>query len=76
MQVPEMPEMQENFCGACVAGVTALVGAGAGANQSANNVDPEQEQKNNDILFWISIGVIVVSIIVAIYMLRSCDKCK
>lgn len=66
-------EKKEGFCGACVAGVAALLGAGT-AGVTAK--DRKSQKKIRNIIFWIGISVCVVSIIFALYFLMSCQTCK
>uniref|UniRef100_A0A6C0EKG6 Transmembrane protein n=1 Tax=viral metagenome TaxID=1070528 RepID=A0A6C0EKG6_9ZZZZ len=71
-----MPEeTKESFCGACVAGVAALVGAGTA---SATAQDRKKNKKKQKIIFWISVGVTILSILIAIYILfiRKCKECE
>lgn len=65
--------MREDFCGACVAGITALVGA-AGAGGSAKAKD----QNTKRIIFWIGMSVSLVSVLVIIYLLyfQKCEVCS
>jgi len=65
-------EIKEPFCSACVVGLAALAGMGtAGGSRTA------KDKKMKDMIFWIGVGVSVVSIIVLIYLLcfRKCDDC-
>jgi hypothetical protein len=64
-------EIKEPFCGACVAGITALAGAGASAGSSRVN------KKSKKIVFWIGITVTIISIIVMCYLLfiAKCKEC-
>jgi hypothetical protein len=66
-------EIKEPFCGACVAGVAAL--AGAGAVGGSNKVE---DKKTKDIVFWIGAGITLISIIILIYLLcfKKCKSCR
>lgn len=70
-----MNNIKEEFCGACIAGVAALVGAGA-AGSSAG--DRKKNKKKKNIIFWTGVTVTVISILVAIYFLciKKCDECE
>lgn len=64
--------MKEEFCGACLAGIGALVGAGtAGVSSGKRN------KKRNKIIFWVSIGVTILSIIIGLIFLfvKKCQSC-
>lgn len=65
-------ETKENFCGACVAGVAALVGSGTAVSTRKNG------KKTKKIIFWISVSVTVVSILIMVYLLfiKKCDACS
>jgi ABC-type proline/glycine betaine transport system permease subunit len=65
--------MREDFCGACVAGITALVGAGtAGGSVKA------KDQNTKRIIFWVGMSVSMISIIVIVYILyfQKCEVCS
>jgi hypothetical protein len=63
-------DIKEDFCGACVAGVGALVGAGtAGMSTKA-------QRKYKKTIFWIGIVITIISIIFLIYMLTNQKMCK
>lgn len=66
-------EVKEEFCGACVAGIAALAGAGtAGGSRVSKNKDTKK------IIFWIGVGVSLLSILILIYLLcfKKCDSCR
>ena len=67
-------DQREDFCGACVAGVAALVGAGAAGSTAG---DRKNNKKRKKIIFWIGISITIVSILVAIYFLfiKKCEEC-
>jgi uncharacterized membrane protein YvbJ len=65
-------EQKEEFCGACVAGLTALVGV-AGTSMGSKASKNKQTKK---IIFWVSVSVTVISILIAIYLLKTCKDCK
>jgi hypothetical protein len=69
----EDEEMKEPFCGACVAGVAAL--AGAGAAKSSDNLG--KTQKSRRLIFWISISITILSILYLVYQLMfgNCSEC-
>lgn len=70
-----MAEIKEDFCGACVAGVAALVGAGtAGVSKSGDHRKNKQKHK---IIFWVGVSITIISILVAIYFLwiKNCGEC-
>ena len=56
--------MKEDFCAPCVAGIAAMTGAGvAGGSRKKKTI------------FWISIAVTVISILLLIYFLLNCKDC-
>lgn len=64
--------VKEEFCGLCVAGITAL--AGVGTAGAGTRVD----KKKRKIFFIVGISVTVISILVILYLLRSgtCNSCS
>jgi hypothetical protein len=65
-------EIRESFCGACIAAPLAALGAGSAAAGSKGNF-----KKGKKILLWGGLGMVILSILVAIYFLyiKKCDKC-
>jgi ABC-type proline/glycine betaine transport system permease subunit len=65
-------EQKEEFCGACVAGITALVGAGTAGVTAGKN-----DRKRKQVIFKISIAVTIISILVMLYLLyvKKCQEC-
>ena len=70
-----MSETKESFCSACVSGITALIGAGSA---SLTAEDRKKNKKTRKIIFWISVIVTVISILLTIYFLfiRKCNTCQ
>ena len=67
--------VKEEFCGACVAGITALLGAGAVGTASAG--DRRKNKKRKAVIFWVGVSITVISILVALYILfvKKCNEC-
>lgn len=67
-----MSEQKEDFCVGCVAGVGALIGAGTAGASS------KRDRKYKKIIFWIAIGLTIISILVLIYILfiKKCNECS
>lgn len=65
-----MSEIKEEFCGACVAGVGALLGAGTTVASS------KTQKKYKKTIFWVGLIVTIISILILIYMLINKDSCK
>lgn len=65
-------EIKEPFCGACVAGISALTGAAAASGSSK-----AKNKKTKDIIFYAGAGVTLLSIIILIYLLfiKKCKSC-
>lgn len=68
--MPKKEDVKEEFCGACVAGVGALVGAGTAGMSS------KAQKKYKKPIFWIGISITIISIIVLLYMLSNKEVCK
>lgn len=66
---------KENFCGACVAGITALLGAGA--VRTASTGDRKKNKKRKAVIFWVGVAVTIISILIALYILfvKKCQEC-
>jgi hypothetical protein len=66
-----MVDQKENFCAGCVAGVAALVGAGTAG------VSSKRDRKYKKVVFWIAIGITIISILILIYILflKKCNQC-
>lgn len=63
--------MKEEFCGTCVAGLTAL----AGGISTASSTAIEDKEKKKWV-FWISLSITIISILVLIYLLYFKSDCK
>jgi hypothetical protein len=71
-------ENKEDFCLACLAAPMALFGAGS-AFASSSMSSKDKSKKKKQILFWMSIGTIIVSAILFIIWLiirKNCTSCK
>jgi len=65
-----MEEVKEEFCGACIAGITALAGAGTAVGSTKVN------KKVKKTVFWIGVVVSIISILILIYFLFiNCKDC-
>jgi hypothetical protein len=66
-------EIKEPFCGACAAGVTALIGAGTVGGSSAS-----KNKKTKKIIFGIGLFISIISIIILIYFIffKKCNECR
>lgn len=69
----EKKEIKEPFCGACVAGVAAI--AGAGATGTSTKIKDRKKQK---IIFWSGVIITIISILILIYILfiKKCGSCR
>ena len=72
----KIKDRRENFCPACLAVPLAFAGAGA-SSAGAKNSD-SSNSSNNKILFWGGIGVLVLSLMVAVYYkyYKDCEACN
>lgn len=70
----ENEEIKEGFCGACIAGVAAMAGAGASSYGTSSKGKHKQRKK---ILFWSGVLTVLVSAAVIIYYLyiKKCEEC-
>ena len=65
-----MSEIKEEFCGVCVAGLTALAGVGtAGASTKV-------DKKKKKVMFWVGISITIISILFILYMLNRKEGCS
>jgi hypothetical protein len=66
-------EVKEPFCAPCVAGIAALAGSGV-----AGGSTKVEDKKTKDTIFWIGVGVTIISIIILIYLLcfKKCKTCR
>lgn len=67
-----MPEIKEEFCGACLAVPLALAGAGAASVGAKGSY-----KKNRKALLWTGILTVIISILIMVYFvwIKKCDKC-
>lgn len=66
-------EVKEEYCGACIAGVAALAGVGTA---TVNNSTTKNRQTKK-IIFYTSITVSIISIIILIYLImKKCKECE
>jgi uncharacterized membrane protein len=69
------PKIKEEFCGACVAGIGALVGVSTSVGSTIG--DRKRNKRIRKILFIVGIVIGFLSIIAGIYALtRKCNTCK
>ena len=64
-------DTKEDFCGACLAVPLAMAGVGTAASSSN-----KKNKTIKKIIFWVGIIISVISIVVAIWFLMSCEDCK
>jgi uncharacterized membrane protein YvbJ len=69
-----MTEEKEEFCVACVSGIAALMGAGTATSTAT---DRKKNKKTRAIIFWVSIVLTIISILVSLYFLciKKCSEC-
>ena len=65
-------EFKEEFCAPCAMAVPTLLGAGgiAGSSTTGGN------RKMKTIIFWSSIGVTILSVIIYIWLKNRCSTCR
>lgn len=71
----ENSDTKEEFCGACLAIPLALAGAGV-AGAGAKNNKKGKYKKMKKYMLWGGLTITVISVILAIYYLKSCKKCS
>ena len=66
-------ETKEDFCGACAAGLTALIGGGISGSSTA-----VKNKKTKKKIFIIGLVIAIISILVLLYLLlfKKCENCK
>jgi hypothetical protein len=69
-------ELREDFCGACLAAPIAIAGSGVILYNSKNNNSRKTYKLQKKISIWVGVIMIVISLAIACYYLKSCDKCK
>lgn len=67
-------DIKEDFCGACVSVIPALIGAGGIAGSSSGMRGAYNSTKK--IVFIASIVLIIISIIIFIYYKNTCKDCR
>ena len=67
-------DIKEDFCGACVSVVPALIGAGGIVGSSSGIGGVYNSTKK--IVFIVSIVLIIISIIIFIYYKNNCKSCR
>lgn len=67
-------DVKEEFCGACIAGVAALAGAGASSYGAGTK---GKHKKKKKILFWSGVATVVISLALIYYFLyiKKCKEC-
>ena len=61
-------DIKENFCGACVAVPAAMIGSTVGVSST--------KKRSNKTFICVCIFVTIISIILAIYYLKTCNNCR
>lgn len=66
-------DIKEEFCGACIAGLTALAGAGTAGFGST-----KKDRKKKKVIFWTGVTITIASIIIMFYILKvkKCQACS
>jgi hypothetical protein len=68
-------EVREDFCGACLAAPIAMVGSGVIFYNSKNS-SRKNYKLQKKISIWVGVIMIIISLAIACYYLKTCDKCK
>jgi hypothetical protein len=73
LQLSDDEPVKEEFCGACVAGIVAIAGAGIAKNGTRNHSSRGMKR----FLFWVGILITIIAIGVIVYMLcfKKCGEC-
>ena len=59
--------IKESFCGTCITVPIAMMASGS----TLYNKDDKNKKK----IFWISVTITIISILVSVYFLLNCDEC-
>lgn len=66
-------DIKEDFCPACIIAPLALMGAGGAVASGMGSKDKLKKKKQ--LLFWMSIGTIALSLLILIFWLIFRKKC-
>ena len=66
-------DIKEDFCAPCLSLIPAAIGIG-GAGASGTSKGKNKKMKN--IIFWSSISLTVISVIVFIWLKTRCTTCR
>lgn len=67
-------DLKEEFCAPCAALIPAAIGLGGAGASGGTSGGKNKKMKN--IIFWSSIGLTVISIIVFIWLKTRCTSCR
>jgi hypothetical protein len=67
-------DLKEEFCAPCAALIPAAIGLGGAGVSGGTSGGKNKKMKN--IIFWSSIGLTVISIIVFIWLKTRCTSCR
>lgn len=70
----DVDDTKEEFCGACLAVPLAFAGVGASAYGASSSRGSYKTSKK--IALWGGIITIIISIIIIIYYMNTCDECR
>lgn len=59
--------IKESFCGTCITVPIAMMASGSTIYN--------KNDKNRKVIFWTSVVITVLSIIISVYFLLNCDEC-
>ena len=62
-------EEKDNFCMACAVAPLAMAG-GAAANSGSKS------HKRKKLIFWISLPISIISIIIIVWYMKKCKECR
>jgi hypothetical protein len=63
-------DTKEDFCGACAAVPLALVGAGTAG------LGTKKHGTTKKIMLWTGVGITILSVVIVIIYLSSCQECR
>ena len=67
-----MTEIKENFCGACMAAPIAMVGSSVAISKK----NKRNKRKSNKIFICTCVFITLLSIILTVYYLKTCNECR
>lgn len=71
----KLQNTKEEFCAPCAALIPAAIGIG-GVGMSSGGTSGGKNKKIKQIVFWSSIGLTILSVIIYIWLKSRCTMCR